>query len=499
MHKNLFNAIKNYGNAIAIYDQGIGYSFNYLLSLSGALANYLKQNNINQGDKVFIHLENRIETVVSYLACWINGSIACPLNYRLKPFEIKSIFKTASPDIVITDNHKQKVINSEISDINIQTAESIFPEIECIATSIDIDDQINYDYKVEDVACIHFTSGTTGFHKAVAHSFQQINDYAFERIDDMGYDQNDRLLVCLSLMHAFSFSYQLIPALVMGIPCILVPRFDEKNIIDTANQYQATSISLLPAQCYYLSRYANEHNQSIISLTDCISAGDALPLAIAEAFAETFNQIIPRQGLGMTECFGYTINSKEDNRSHTSGQSLVGVKLSIKKLDQSNNSGEIYIHSTGNMLGYYSDEKGVFDKPKSFGIKSGDLALVDDDGFVHFKGRLRHMIVRDGSNIMPLEIENVIYQHPSILEAAVTGVDHPIHGQIIHLSITSHNASLTEAEVKTFIRQYLADYKVPEVINFYPELPKNATGKIDRDALKQDIEKTLSSEVCEVE
>ncbi|MCF6764952.1 acyl--CoA ligase [Thiotrichales bacterium 19S3-7] len=496
MQNNLFDTIKSYGNAIAIYDRGLGYSFNYLLSLTGALANYFRENNITQGDKLYIHLENRIETVVCYLACWINGSIACPLNYRLKPFEIRSVFKTVSPCLIITDQHKESLIRSEVEQVTILAVEDFFSDIERLATSIRADEQINYNYQPDDIACIHFTSGTTGFHKAVAHSFQQINTYAFERITDMGYDQSDRLLVCLSLMHAFSFSYQLLPALVMGIPCILVPSFNQEMIIKTANHYKATSISLLPAQCYYLSQYAQEHNQRIPSLTDCISAGDALPLAIARAFSQTFNDIIPRQGLGMTECFGYTINSKENNQSHTSGKSLVGVKLSIQCLNDCDDSGEIYIHSTGNMLGYYSDEKGLFNRPDVSGIKSGDLARIDDNGFVHFKGRLRHIIVRDGSNIMPLEIENVIYQHPNVLEAAVIGVNHQVHGQLIYLAVISQQAKLSEDKVKLFISEYIADYKVPDIIGFYSELPKNATGKIDRDALKEELENKVVEMEC---
>lgn len=486
---NLFDQIKSHGNQIAIYDQNIAYSFKYLLDKSHALAMYFKESGLKSNDKIYIHLENQIETVLSYLACWILGAISCPLNYRLKKDEVKHVFDQLKPNLFITDNEKYEQLKPLSLNFKIMKASEISDVLERNYINID---KNYYEYSDDQIASIHFTSGTMGFHKAVAHSFKQINEYTEHCVLDMEYQINDRLIISLSLMHAFSFSYQLLPALWLGTPCILIKKFDEKNIIEQMIQHKATSISLLPAHCYYLSLYAEKNNKKVPTLNDCLSAGDALPLAICQKFEAIFNGVKPRQGLGMTECFGYTINPKNNNKIETAGKALINTEIKIRPLNSYDcTSGEIMIRSDGNMLGLYSDEKGLFSKPESNWVSSGDLGSIDEHGYLHFKGRLRQIIIRDGSNIMPLEVENVLYRHESILEAAVCGIKDEIHGETVKAFVVLSETNLVnEEEVKAFCKEYLADYKVPESIEFLDSLPKNATGKIDRDKLaKKEMQK----------
>ncbi|MCF6768202.1 acyl--CoA ligase [Thiotrichales bacterium 19S11-10] len=481
---NLFQMMKQYGDKVALYTKDSQLTFNDLLIQSQLLAQILNEKGITNGSKLFIYLDNRVETVLLYLASWINGNTVIPVNYRLKPYELASIFKVIQPDLFITTNERVSILTID-SQLKLQTVESLSEKLKQYEGNINLESIINYPYSDTDIACIHFTSGTTGLYKAVAHSFQQINDYTFERTLDMEYGSSDRLLVCLSLMHAFSFSYQLLPALAMGIPCILAKGFDEKMIFDLANQYHATSISLLPAQCYYLSQYAKKNGLTIDSLNDCISAGDVLPKAIANEFAHNFN-IVPREGLGMTECFGYTLTNKSDNSHTHAGKPLTNVKLQLSE------KGELLIQSTGNMLGYYSDERGLYATPGANGIKSGDIASLDKDGCLHFKGRMRHMIIRDGSNIMPLEIEHALYQHPEVLEACIVGITDDVHGQRVYGQVVLQAGSqLQEAGLKEFLSFYLADYKIPEMIEFVQSLPKNTMGKTDRDVIQKQVEQRL--------
>jgi long-chain acyl-CoA synthetase len=227
---------------------------------------------------------------------------------------------------------------------------------------------------------------------------------------------------------------------------------------------------------------------SLGSLRTCIGGGDAVPVALQERFFATFGVPI-LEGCGMTEVIPFTLNTPDQRRAGSIGRACPGMQ--IRLVDDAGCDvprgavGEILVRSDAAMIGYWREPDISAATMAGGFVHTGDLARVDDDGFYWFMGRKKEIIIRAGSNISPLEVEDALYQHPAVRECGVVGVPDAAVGEAVWSFVAVRpGQAATAAELQNFLKQRIAPYKVPEEIRFLSELPKGPTGKIHRRTLR---------------
>jgi len=219
--------------------------------------------------------------------------------------------------------------------------------------------------------------------------------------------------------------------------------------------------------------------------------GDAVPLTLQTRFRDAFG--IPlREGYAMTESFPIAFNLESKNRQGAMGAAFDDVEVRIEAADgrelPDGEIGELAVRSPGNCVEYWNNPEATADLMRGGWLHTGDLAYRDADNFLWFKGRLKQIIIRAGSNISPQEVEEALYHHPEVAEVGVVGQPDPLYGeQVVAFVVRRDGSTLTAEQLRDYARERLADYKVPERILFVDSLPKGPTGKVDRRALKESL------------
>ena len=224
------------------------------------------------------------------------------------------------------------------------------------------------------------------------------------------------------------------------------------------------------------------------SLRACFAGGDAVATELQRRFKDMFGTDVT-EGCGMTEAQPYTANPIGGRgKAGSIGPPAPGATLRLVdpfgRDVPRGEEGEILVQSTGMMIGYWNDPEATAATINDGWLRTGDLARVDEDGYYWFVGRKKEIIIRGGSNISPLEVEEALYQHPAVREVGVVGLPDPALGEVVAAFISLKTAA-TEDDFRQFLAPRMAAYKIPERIYFVPDLPKGLTGKVQRKALKE--------------
>jgi long-chain acyl-CoA synthetase len=265
----------------------------------------------------------------------------------------------------------------------------------------------------------------------------------------------------------------LMSPLWIGATVTIVPVFDAAAVLDTWERSGATTYMALPTLIRALLTEQRARPRRITSGRLVICGGDTVPVALQEEYAALFGHPMV-EGFGMTEGLPMLANHPESNRPGSIGRPMGDTEIRVV-------DGEMWVRGSGVVKGYWGDT------PFEDGwLKTGDLVETDADGFVWFRGRKKEIIVRGGSNISPQEVEDTLYRHPAVAEAGVIGEPDAYWGEVVVACIALREGSNVSAEeLLAFSRQYLAEYKCPQRVLFLPTLPKGATGKVQRRALKE--------------
>ena len=478
----------------AIIFNGIAYNYQWLDEQTRRLVSFF----IDQNKTTIACCSlNSPLSILSYLATSFLGVDYLPVNPRLKGAELVKIIQAFKPEFLFVEEGKldgkkiEALENQGVQVIEIISIDYIDSPFYQLLQNLMPSSQQPSEEKTGRV--YHLTSGAMGQNKFCEHDYQQVKNYAINRSKDMGFLQSDSALISLSLNHAFAFSYQLLPALAIGIPLHLHLYFDAESVVE-AIQQGITSIALLPIMAYEVAKIAPP--KASYSLRLPLVAGDALPQVIANRFEAVFS--VPLyQGIGMTEVFGYAQNTPLHFNPQSAGKLFDQVHIKIAN-DQGDELpvgelGHVLLKNEATLHQYYLEPRLTNQKIQSGWIKTGDLGRIDSERFFYFAGRSQQIIIRGGSNISPVEVEAVLYQHPHVLEAAVVGKQSTLWGQVVWAFIvldekfqSSTQQDRIKSSIQVLCHQQLADYRHPEKIMIVDRLPKNATGKIDRFQLLND-------------
>ena len=337
----------------------------------------------------------------------------------------------------------------------------------------------------DDTAVILYTSGTTGKPKGaeLSHFNLFFNCYGTARdLAEIGTE--DRALVVLPLFHSFGQSVLQNSFISAGAGLSLVPRFDPYAVLETIQRDQITHFAGVPTMYTYLLNAPDTEKYDTSSLKLCMSGGAAIPVEVLKGFEKKYNVTI-LEGYGLSETSPVAIfnRNKEQRKYGSIGLPIWGVEAKI--VDDNDNDlppnepGEIVMRGHNIMKGYRNRPEATAETMKGGWFHSGDIGYVDEEGFYFITDRKKDMIIRGGFNVYPREVEEVLFAHPAIAEAAVIGVPDDLQGEEVKACVVlKPNQELDEQGVIDYCKEHLAKYKYPRTVQFMAELPKGSTGKI---------------------
>jgi len=466
---------------------------------SDRIAASLHRAGIGHGDRIGLLFGNRPELILCYFACFKLGAIAVPLNHHYKGPEIAYAVGHAGAWALVVE----AALFPEVMRVRPQlrtvqacylVGEGAFADVLPFEELLTASDQgpPAPSITARDPAVIMYTSGTTAKPKGVTHTHFSLWHTIVNQAATRRLGAGEISLVSLSVCHIAAFAGQVLTTIHVGGTIVLLPVFEPEGLLDAIGTHEATTLQLLPAQLWDLVEHALAGGCEFGSLRCCIAGGDRVPPELQERFRD-LSGLQVTETCGMTESFSYAMNPPFGaKRIGSVGLPVHATRLRL--IDEQGEDvprgqiGEILVKTDATMAGYWDDPEHTAKTLQDGWLHTGDLARVDDAGYYWFEGRRKEMIIHGGANISPLEVEDVLYQHPAVGEACVVGVPDRRLGEIVRAYVAlRHDAApgVTADELKQFVAHHIAAYKVPERIEVLAQLPLNAVGKVDRHELQE--------------
>ena len=468
-------------------------------------ANALKAKGIKKGDTVGIVLANSPEFALSFYACLQLGAVGCSMIKMLKPDELADISERAElKAIIIADDGKRIMKKSlkttpslkhviVVGEKGLEGAEK-FADVLATGST----DPLNVELGLDDWATINFTSGTTGKPKGTIHTHRNYVFAALAQKEATKMTSDDVTVLCLPMYHIFGLSV-MNATLNIGGTLDMLPGFLVQDVLKKLINPKVTGFAAVPAMYHIMGEQPNIDEfigKFSANLKALISGGAPLPMGliktIEKVFIDTNGRKIPvTEGFGTTEDTVYgALNPWDGLIKHgTCGLPMPGGRILCVDKDgkpvPDGERGEIACNNPGVMLGYYKmpleTEKVL--KPvvgeEGTWYYTGDIGIIDDDGYVSIVDRKKDLIIVGGRNVIPRDVEEVLFKHPKISDATVVGAPHAKMGETVRaIIVLKKGEEMTEQDVMDWVGEHMADYKVPRIIQFEGVLKKTATGKV---------------------
>jgi long-chain acyl-CoA synthetase len=353
------------------------------------------------------------------------------------------------------------------------------------------------DLSPDDLACLQYTGGTTGLpkgamltHRNLVASVVQIRAFLLQGHEDA----EDRAIAILPLFHVYGMNGVMNLGVHLAATLILLPRLDIKSLVDAISTQHPTFFLGVPALYVAVNSYPGIDHMDMTSIKMCFSGGAPLPVDVIESFEGRTGARIA-EAYGMTEASSVThVNPRRGLRKFGSvGVPVVGTDSKIVDVETGTQelppgeAGELLVKGPQVMAGYWNQPDETDQVLKDGWLYTGDIATMDEDGYFYIVDRKKDMILTAGFNVYPREVEEVLYQHPKVLEAAVIGLPDKVRGEkVTAYVVLKPGETATAQEIRTFCRERLAHYKEPRAVHFRDELPKSMAGKVLRRALHEE-------------
>jgi acyl-CoA synthetase (AMP-forming)/AMP-acid ligase II len=474
---------------------------------SVALAGAYLSLGLREGDRIASLMPNRVDLVVHYLACFKAGLVATPLNYRYTFREIDHALEVSGAAALLAHVERAEDVAASRLAGGLRCGVIAYRDEEVVAEDA-VDWPLSFaallgsglpvPTRVPDPslpAVIFFTSGSTGPAKGVTHTRESLRWMIASAASAFELDANDVFLPGSSMSHLGSFLWAL-SMLSVGGRVVVARTTDAHELLPLLREQQPTVMAMLPAALMALVRDHDLRPHDFASLRICRAGSDKVSTELLTEFAAAAGFPIV-EGYGMTEVGLATLNPPSGvNKPGSIGRPTNGVTIVLRDDDGNivtpGTIGRIFIRSRSRMAGYWNAPAETDQVVSDGWLDSGDLAHADDDGYLWFFGRKKQIIVHDGSNISPFEVEDALLEHPDVGLAGVVGIHDTVHGENVRAYVTPREGTAppSSADLILFCRERVG-YKAPDEIVFLDEMPLNATGKVDRVALKRVAEDHL--------
>lgn len=496
------------GRRIGIVADNIRLTWQEVNARANRFASALQKRGVRHGDRVAILSRNCHEYAEILFGLAKIGAISVPLNYRLAEPEITFICDDAGAGWLIAGPEY------------LHTAERVASSSRALKEIIAIGKAglphlISYDSLVvegsetepipdrpivgDDLLLLLYTSGTTGFPKGVMYTHWRTLVGMFVHVHAIGSHSSHRVMLPAPLYSAAGIA-GLFCAVYVGSYIVII-NFDPQRALETIQVERITFTNLVPTTIQMLATYEDLRRYDLSSLRLILYGGAPMPEPVLRRAAEVFPcDFRQTYATSETGCAGTVLEPHEhrlalgDARwskwlaSCGRPQCGVGVRVVNEAGEEvaPGEVGEICVYSDGNMVGYWNNPTATAETLRDGWVYTGDLATVDEDGYLYLVDRKNDMIVSGGLNVYPSEVERVLYDHPAVFQCAVIGIPHEVWGEAVKaVVVLKEGASVTEKDLITFCRERLADYKTPKSLEFVRELPRNQAGKVLRRVLRE--------------
>lgn len=467
-------------------DDGREWTYSQFDKSVNRTANILIANGVAKGDVVSLLLPNSPEYIIAYFSCWKIGALAGPINSLLKPEEVRWAINNSESKLTLVDPQFEESLGGDLPRLIFDdVAAADEPSHTLEATDIYADDD----------AIIIYTSGTTGKPKGCLLTHGNLIANAKQIAEWMGFGPNDRLLTVMPLFHMNAVAVTTMTALYAGGSTVVAPKFSASRFWDWIGKYEITSFGSVATM---LSMLLAKPDSSLVtchsSLRFAMCGSAPVPAEVLKKFEETFGVlVIEGYGLSESTCRS-TFNPPNENRRPGSCGKPIGNEMKVvdeyDKEVPEGELGEIVLRGPNILKGYFKNPEATATAFVNGWFHTGDVGYRDSDGFFYIADRKSDMIIRGGENIYPREIDDLLYTHPAVADAAVIGVPDDLYGEEVAAFVVLKNgANDSETDLIDFCKQHLADYKCPKTIRFVDDIPKGPTGKL----LKRELQKMWSA------
>jgi long-chain acyl-CoA synthetase len=458
---------------------------------------------VKRGDKISVLLPNSPEVIATYRAAWRIGAVAVPIIFLLSEREVRYILENSESVAIVTHSEfYEKVSNAAKGLDNLKNIilidkpqEGAHYYHDLIEKSRDEVDPV--DTADDEMAVVLYTAGTTGKPKGVMLSHWNLYSNAkssfkqsyFPDVEDV---RSKTSLFVLPLCHSFGLTVCNLSAFV-GNMGVMVPKFDPNVVLGAIEKYKVKTMAGVPAMYSYFLVAPEADKYDLSSMESWASGSAPLSVNVIKNFEKKFGGTI-YEGYGLSEA-SPVVAVHMRNRPTKPGS--VGIPIpgvEVKILDVkghelgTNQIGELVVRGENVMQGYYKMPEKTADVIRNGWLHTGDMAHIDEDGYLFISERKDDMIIRGGENIYPRELEEVLWSHPDILEVAVVGIPDPIMGEEAVAVVVLHKQrTITEQEVIEFCKGKIAKFKLPKAVVFMDSLPRSSIGKILKKNLRKDV------------
>ncbi|OYD08338.1 long-chain-fatty-acid--CoA ligase [Paludifilum halophilum] len=536
----LEKAAADFPDLEAIHFMGKRMTYRQLLEDVYRLAQSLRELGVQKGERVSIMLPNSPQSVISYYAVLLLGGIVVQTNPMYKERELEHQLKDSGAETVIcldqvyhqvakvktSTSVKQVIVTSikdylpfpknwlyplkvkkEGMDIDIPYGEGIhsFSQLLKKALSEPVPSQVD---SLDEVALLQYTGGTTGLpkgamltHRNILVNVIQCNAWMYK-----GKRGQEKSLGIVPLFHVYGMTVMMNYSVYLAATMILMPRFDAEETLKLIQKERPTLFPGAPTIYVALINHPKISEYDLSSIHACLSGSAPLPLMVQEEFEKRIGGRLV-EGYGLTESSPVTHANPIWDRRKNGSIGLPWPDTDCRIVDPSTGEevaegemGVLQVRGPQVMKGYWNQEEETSKTIRDGWLHTGDIGTMDEEGYFYIMDRQKDMIIAGGFNIYPREVEEVLYDHPGVQEAAVVGVPDPYRGETVKAFVVlKPDHSLTEEELQVYCREKLANFKVPRLYEFRDELPKTTVGKVLRRVLAEEERKKVQSEEEELQ
>jgi long-chain acyl-CoA synthetase len=520
--------IKRFGEYEALYFEGRSYTNVEINRNANLLGNALKALGINKGDRVALQMPNSPKVIFAFPAIYKIGAVVVPLNPLLRPDQAAYIYKDSGAKATITSSDfVDRVIEAQkqtpsLQHIILTDRDDVAGTIYCDNIMSNNSDELALEQTGnDDIAALMYTAGTTGPPKGVMHTHYSlhINALSFyeyilvhrsvtlhlnsralnprtlqfneltQRVS--GVNREMVSLGVLPLSHSFGIAFNNTGNFVGG-KTILLRWWNVEEALQAVQRFHVTQMAAVPTMYIQMLEFPELDKYDLSSLEDCQCGGAPLPVEVALKWKEKLGVDI-REGWGLTETGATTTGQPGDlpPKYGSIGKSLLKCNT-IRIFDEkgqelpAGQQGEIVVQGPTLMKGYWNLPEETAKTIKNSWLYTGDIGYMDEDGYFYITARKKDIIIRGGENVSPVEVEEVILQHPAVAEAGVIGMPDTVYGEEIKAFVVMKpDKHVNEEELVAFCKNCLPTFKLPKRVQFVESLPKNILGKVLRAELRQ--------------
>ncbi len=489
-----------------------------------------KKFGVEKGDKVALYLPNSPQFAIAYYAALKAGAVVTPASPLYTGEELARQLNSSEAKVLIAidmfaDNVEKAFKDSNVEKVVYTGVDDYLPGLKAfiyrtfmkkVKPKIDNKDRFQFKKLLqeasgkvdrpeinpkEDLAALMFTGGTTGIPKGAMLTHYNLisNIYQIDAWLFRGRKKQDIFVGLLPWFHIYGQTAVLNFAIFSAGTIVVLPRLDIKELLNSIQKYKANVFHGVPTLYAYLINYPDIKKYDLRSIEACISGAAPLPVSVAEKFEEITGGKL-REGYGLTETSPVThVNPIYGKYKFGSiGLPVPNTLAGIADPDKDEflppgEVGELVVSGPQVMKGYYKMEEEnkqvFFEKFGYRWFRTGDMAKMDEEGYFYIVDRKKDLIKYKGYSVYPREIEEVLYKHEAVKEAAVIGVPHPEYGELVKAFIVlkdEYKGKVTKDDIINYAKEHLAPYKVPKEVEFRDDLPKSAVGKVLRRVLKEE-------------